>query len=719
MKSLAAVVSRVFCCALPLAACPVVSSAEIPTAQMPPAVLSVLAALPANTNHLSYETNDLSPRLRMRRGQESWSYEQALGFLRNSHFPDILRFARVKASPPARDPRLLIAGTTNQFVGLWTTTNAQGEVSIVPADFQPLAVVDFPGLNLAPGDFREELQALTSVYMRHADPAKLTWNFNVPFLSKQLLWTDSKTLNPQVLVHEVLCGLWLGMTNELSVAFDSAWLRLALTNGLAGYMRMRAKSTWEAGLAKLQAGRALADVLEAWREHAGAFGINVVPEIREYVTTLEDQAGEFERLRSSTVEDSLSLPPEQRASYLIDRLSQARRSEKGIGTFRAGAPAPELVAVGRAALPALAAHLDDRRITRVTGDHYTTVVLVQDLVLDCFEQIAGGSVRTNYQTFDRFSVLAKAERDDIAGRVRSWMALYANKHEAFGNLALNEWKPMTRLFRLEELASRYPGVLNSRDYLTRWAAEGKTDELPALAWRLASLGDRSLLPKICDRVRTGDHRGGECLTAFGDPADFLAVRDSIRRNLVATNTAEILSAHILLHWVAEIGEGTATNRFTPAPYALPILLDAVESRRLTPAGSSPKTLADVAFPACLILTGHTSDYASNAPIAKRLSSIDSWTSWWETEGRTAFSNQHPEVKSLFGRLDPEDGLDAPNRLPNTILTTPFEPGQGKEGWLRREEAVRLAKEGKLRLRVFGNVALARSLNPSIPSPASK
>ena len=193
------------------------------------------------------------------------------------------------------------------------------------------------------------------------------------------------------------------------------------------------------------------------------------------------------------------------------------------------------------------------------------MVLVQDLVLDCLEAIAGGSFRTNYQTFNRFSVLGKPARDSISAQVREWVNLYGNKHPAVGILALNEWKPITaRLFILEELQSRYPGILNSMDYLKRWAAEATVEDAPALGWRMASLGDRSLFPKVREAVRTADHRGGRCLAVFGDPSDFLVLQGALRRHLLATNTTGILSAHILVNWVAEVGSGLETNKYTPA-----------------------------------------------------------------------------------------------------------------------------------------------------------
>ena len=91
--------------------------------------------------------------------------------------------------------------------------------------------------------------------------------------------------------------------------------------------------------------------------------------------------------------------------------------------------------------------------------------------------------------------------------------------------------------------------------------------------------------------------------------------------------------------------------------------------------------------------------------------MDSWLSWWEREGRAAFSAQHPNVAALYGRLDPENGLDALGRLPPRILTTPFDPAKRNEFWLGRDEALQLAREGKVRLRLVADSALARVLDP--------
>jgi hypothetical protein len=123
-------------------------------------------------------------------------------------------------------------------------------------------------------------------------------------------------------------------------------------------------------------------------------------------------------------------------------------------------------------------HLEDRRLTRATGDRDTQVVLVQDLVLDCVEQIAGGTFRTNHEVSGKFSVLPPAERKAIAAQVRRWMANYAMKPQALAKLALVESKPVaSRLFVLQDLEHRYPGVVDAVAYLKRWALDAKLEDM--------------------------------------------------------------------------------------------------------------------------------------------------------------------------------------------------------------------------------------------------
>jgi hypothetical protein len=92
-----------------------------------------------------------------------------------------------------------------------------------------------------------------------------------------------------------------------------------------------------------------------------------------------------------------------------------------------------------------------------------------------------------------------------------------------------------------------------------------------------------------------------------------------------------------------------------------------------------------------------------------MSAIDEWVKWWESDGCRSFSKQHPEVHTLFGEIDPENGLQAPQNVPKNVLALGVEPG--KEYMMPREDAVALAKDGKFRLRVLDTNAMGRFLDP--------
>jgi len=89
--------------------------------------------------------------------------------------------------------------------------------------------------------------------------------------------------------------------------------------------------------------------------------------------------------------------------------------------------------------------------------------------------------------------------------------------------------------------------------------------------------------------------------------------------------------------------------------------------------------------------------------------MDSWLAWWEKTGRAEFANRHPEVTSLFVKLDPEDALKVAGQLPANILA--ISPAIGKEYTLSSSNALSLARAGKLRLRLLGNGAIGRFLDP--------
>jgi hypothetical protein len=680
-------------------------SADIPRVPVPETVLNFLAKLPANTNRLAQETNDYSGKALAWRSQDRWSYEEALSFLRKSTLPDITRCARIKTRA-VLPPRTYYA-TTNQWLGLWTITNAQGQEVFMGADLLPLTADELPEIHPVSSSFEDELKIFADIFLRRVPVTNAGWNLSLSSIAQRKYWTDSSSAVPAVIVHHGLCGLLLGMTNTTGPLFDSISFRLAFTNSLAAFMRVRALDTWQIGLTNLLRGRALVDVLLPWEEHAHAFGTNVIPEIPEYVSSLDGQLNEFARLRDSTVEDPPGLAPMDRARYYVERLSQSKREDHGIGFFKAGTPAPELVAMGRDALPILIEGFGDRRLTRLRGDEKTKVLLVQDLAIECFEQIAGATLRTNYETYGHFSILPFAKRQEITSMARDWLARYGNKHEAVGQLAIAEWRPMVRLSVLQDVEFRYPGVVNGLDYLKRWASEGNSNELRQLAWQLALYGDRSLLPRVRKSVIEGEVLNGDYLSGFGDPEDFKLLQNAIRPRLFATN---LLHAHVLLAPIVDIAAGTKTNNFTPASCALPVLMDAMECRRVTPASSSKtKTLADVAFPGLLKLTEYKIGYSTNAPVRERMAAMDVWLGWWEAEGRDAFSRRHPEVISLFGRLEPENGLDAPRSSTKTVLVLSCEPPT--EYRMEAAEAVTLAKTGKLRLRLLGDNAIGRFLDP--------
>jgi hypothetical protein len=699
---------------------------------LPQSVVSLLEAIPSMTNRHAFETNGQDARFsRWWRQRDEWSYELAVSFMKRSHFPDVTRCERVKVAPPVNplldSPGLstsisrgfvgatIRTGTTNQFLGLWLGTNQNDQPVVMAADFQPVPLDDLPRLHLSPANLRDELVAAGDLFARRLNVTNQPWNVGLSSIARLRSWDDSTTIKMQVMSHLLICGTWLGLTNEVDVLLQSVSFRFYFTNTLAADMRARANQTWETGLTNLQGGRALQEVFKPWSEHVHVFGTNVVPELPELVSALESQLDEYQRLHDSAVEDPARLPPDERAKYYLARLSQAQRQEGGAGSFKAGSPMPELLAMGKDALPALIAHLEDRRLTRMAGNQETKVVLVQDLVLECVERIGGGgeswglnSFRTNYQYSGKFSVLPKSARDAIVRQARDWFDRYGSRHPAVAALALAEAKPVSlRIRLLEDLERRYGGAVDGIAYLRRWAANTNSDNLRMLAWQLGRRGDTSLLPEVRKEVVSGRYENCDYLAAFGSPSDFILLRHSIQRHLMDGNT---LPLRLMVDPVSEITAGNRTNSITAAYYGLPVLVDLLECRRGIGVGQPSRTLADEVFPALLKITGQTNDYAKDAPIAARMNAMDVWLAWWEGEGRGRFAEQHPDLISLFGKLGPLNALDAGDRVPDTALITPANPEIQADHFMSRDDALRLAKKRQISLHVIGDVAIGRFLS---------
>src|SRR5437667_12396459 len=96
------------------------------------------------TQRLEYETNKIDARAATWwQNRDTWSYEQALDYLKKSKFLDITHCVRIKTAPPAL-PKGIFGVSTNQFLGLWSFTNRSGAACVAATDFEPVLVQSLP-----------------------------------------------------------------------------------------------------------------------------------------------------------------------------------------------------------------------------------------------------------------------------------------------------------------------------------------------------------------------------------------------------------------------------------------------------------------------------------------------------------------------------------------------------------------------------------------------
>jgi hypothetical protein len=422
------------------------------------------------------------------------------------------------------------------------------------------------------------------------------------------------------------------------------------------------------GITLLQGGAPRREVLAQWRQTLKLYGQSRYREqLEDLIGQLEKQVVEDEQLAATEVDDPEELPLGQRIDYHLARLVDVRGvqgSQPGhcltYGMKEGTESSDGLIEIGRAAVPGLIGHLDDRRLTRSIGlwrDYAPsrTVLRVQDVAVQCIGQILDIRFYHPSSTSSYLSNEEESVRRAVIEDVKSWWGEYGGKPPLEGYLGrLEQGSYHDRLDMLRKVEELDRGAVDSVALLKRWAVEADYRQLPMLAEALADRGDFSLLPAMRKTLRDGSRNvPGQCiwyLLRHGDASDYRYLRKAARAEI--ERGAKLGSTRI---WGAVKAGVEGSNM----PLAVPILVDLLDRRQITGSrwisedkGSMGFSCADSCIGALIRLTGHNEGYQPGDPQPERYAAIDRWIEWWQREGKAAYLDEHPEVRQVYEEQTP-------------------------------------------------------------------
>jgi hypothetical protein len=527
------------------------------------------------------------------------------------------------------------------------------------------------------------------------------------------------------LVNHAVAAAWLGHTNQArqlwQLAVNTDYASETLWRDVGGL----ARADFHEGLNPLRTGAPRSEVLKVWDETLRIYGPMLAStQLVEYVTVLRQQVEEFPKLAASTVENPGALAPAQRAAYFADRLQDAKEGPNSESLVE------PIVALGREAIPALIAHLRDRRLTRLTGTasssgnpynaSFGSVVRVQDLAMGALERVSKVRFlegRSRPGNVAPLSARPPAEREQIASTAETWWRENGDKSPVAWRMArLNALPLAERVAELAELEQLHPRATNYLALLQSW-----TNGLRGYDWRdlvrpLARHGDLSLVWHLREEWKRGVFTDVESLLRYGNAQDYGLLRDANhRRQLERPDENFSLYA---FRWGSLVG---SNERGAPPPtnaLLVPLLVDTLSYRAPSQTtyvngrwiNTSP---ADAALRALIALTGHNEGYDLAADPAARNAALDRWEEWWKRTGQQEWLAAHPETRAAFGSALQAGPAQPDLKLLNEMARIlPATRGSPLVYEAPREQISALLGRGAIEVKQFAGVTQIRFTSPA-------
>ena len=422
------------------------------------------------------------------------------------------------------------------------------------------------------------------------------------------------------------------------------------------------------------------------------------------------------------------LSAEERVVHLISRLPEVRGDQRllpghceligcGAGTVVSDA----LVAVGRAAMPALVEHLDDVRPTKSNSDS-GAALLAQDVAIQCIERIVG--IRFHPSSFDPIlSDKPPETRNAVIQDIKEWWTEYGGQSELQGYVGrLNKGDFYQRLTILQTIEKLDASAVDSIRLLKEWHLTEHWSIKPRVADALARRGDLSALPQVRatvrDPIRTIPNEAVWFLVQYGDAEDMRFMHTEALRDIAAG--AHLGSTQI---WGA-VYTGVKAH---PRPLVVPILVDLLKQRDISGSrfvregqqddGFSPE---DYCMETLIKLTQHNEGYDAGFRRERRFEAIDRWLVWWNREGRADYLRQHPEVADAmlveWRPATPDDVAESPLVVeledPQDMTPITYRVSRNKVAALQQADMLQVLRDdGQTRLRLTTPEATAKALAP--------
>lgn len=528
------------------------------------------------------------------------------------------------------------------------------------------------------------------------------------------------------LLHRGIAAAWLGHTNQARQLFQLA-LNASKPQRKVSDAAYR---DYEAGLKLLRSGAKWDAVLAQWEKQLETYGVmGVPPELDANIEQLGLQLAEPpDAAAKKTKGNPDALPPADHAAYLVDRLTEQRPNHAGDSAIQR-----QIVALGQDAVPALIAHLRDRRLTRLTGElgelitrftvsgHY--VFRVQDVALLLLERTTQvkfldmSRPRPNSQPRPPpLSLREPAEREKLAENVEAWWA-------GIGSVPPERWRldvlnrlpfysRVDEVMRLEQLA---PKATNYLAVLQSWTNEVREPVSPFYIRALAERGDPSLIPWLRKDWQSGQFIEKDLLLRFGSAEDIGRLRDADRRrHLMDPSQLGSEYAFALTPLLDASRNGRAiTNRLL-----VPLLVDQLKHRqpsqtvRVLGEQWAKISRAEAAMQALITLTGHDEGYSRTADFPERDAVVERWEQWWNKAGEQVWLTLHPETQAAFGTSVTTPTVD------NTATLSPLVRVQAADGepegfsLVPREQLAALLRAHTVEGRRLGDLTQFRFTSPA-------
>jgi hypothetical protein len=575
---------------------------------------------------------------------------------------------------PTRMERVVVRQGKDWFVLGWKSKGA-ADGALVTDDAFVDEVVHRPESRVEASSLKEEIDE--AVALVRADVAGEPVTGKPRFLRTASL-TDGSV---DALVRCSVWAAWLGRDADARVLADAA-VRVS-SSPFSKVVDAEARRWFARGALRLEAGAPWGEVAAVWRtmlpwSRTTKYG-RTLPELVEQLTVQAAAPA------PAKVADAAALPVAERAAYFVTRLPDSRGQAPdsphdvyvhGPRHFRSWSESA--IALGRDAVPALLAALEDRRVTRIVvraelGLFTDIVVRVQDVAVYCLEMIANVRMPATYPGgTEMLSQLAPDQRSAAVERIRAWWRKHGTQSDLQMRMSTLMVFDIAGLLEIELLD---PKALDVVGTLHSWAVHAPDRTLAEIAGMLAERRDLSLKPRVRalveDRRKQAQYEAIWYLLRWGDVSDIALLaqrqREDRRRG-------------------TRLGEG---GTYYPAVGAaatqvwradgrdwlhVPLLLDVLGEREVSGSrslhGGSASvafSVADDAIEALADVTGHDAKHYMEDTPMMRFGAIDRWRAWWDAEGAAAFVKEHPELSGLVIPAPP--GQEAIERA----LAAPFVP----------------------------------------------